>query len=509
MGDPIKHLIEPAFKETKTFYRAILDAMEDMVSMVDTDFRLIWANRAMYETCKRMDLQLEPLDRPILDVFPFLGDSILQEYAQVLTTREPVVSEEINQVGHQEVITRTTKIPVIEENRVIGVLAVMRDMTAQRRSEQELARMAKLRSLGIMAGGLAHDFNNLLMGIHGNLELARSAHHTFENRDQLIIEAIAACHRATGITRQLLTFASGGNPLTQPINLTRMLKEIVAFTLRGSRCVPVFNLPVDLRPVLADTDQLAQVISNLILNAMQAMPTGGTITINATNLDLDATQDELSPGPYVLWEITDEGFGIAPEHLNQVFDPFFTTKAKGSGLGLAVVHSVIARHHGHIRVLSQLGLGTTFRILLPTASEQLPTTESAIKSPQQSLRILFMEDEEVVAKVVILMLNGLGHQVEHTVNGRGTIDVYQQAKNSGIDFDVAILDLTTPGDMNGLQTLQHLRQMNPQIRAIVCSGYNTGTVLADYQAHGFVARLCKPFGLQDLIQALAQAIPAN
>ena len=248
--------------------------------------------------------------------------------------------------------------------------------------------------------------------------------------------------------------------------------------------------------------QFSQVINNLVINADQAMPEGGVIHISAQNMTIGEKGPlSLKPGRYIRISFKDEGVGISEKYLAKIFDPYFTTKYEGSGLGLATAYSIIKRHDGLITVESQLGIGTTFNIYL-TASGKAVFQKEKAKVIKGRGRILVMDDDELLRKMIARILEKLGYEWEFAKDGAQAIDIYRAAKESGKAFDAAILDLTVPGGMGGKETVLKLLEIDPEAKAIVSSGYSDDPVLADFGAYGFKGKIPKPFGPQSLSQVL-------
>ncbi|MCJ7600412.1 MAG: ATP-binding protein, partial [Desulfobulbaceae bacterium] len=252
------------------------------------------------------------------------------------------------------------------ESRIIGVILVFRDITDQLRMEEELLKVKKLESVGVLAGGIAHDFNNILAAILGNINLASLFIKPEDEKvHDLLKEAEKASLRARDLTQRLLTFAKGGDPVKKTASIAEIIKDTAGFVLRGSNVRCEYHISQDLWPVEVDASQMSQVIQNIILNAKQAMPAGGVIDVSCENFVKDKNQIlPLHAGEYVKISITDKGIGIADTLLEKIFDPYFTTKQTGSGLGLAIAHSIVMKHDGYILVKSRQGAGTTFTIYL-------------------------------------------------------------------------------------------------------------------------------------------------
>ncbi len=382
------------------------------------------------------------------------------------------------------------------------------DITERKRAEEELLKVQKLESLGVLAGGIAHDFNNILAALVGNISLAKIDVDRGDKRYGLLEHAEKACWRAQALTEQLLTFSHGGAPVKKRISISELIKEWGSFALRGSKVTCDFTITEDLWPLEVDEGQIIQVVHNLIINAVQAMPEGGVIKASVENLRLEKAHGvPLKPGRYLRISIQDHGIGIAEEHLPKIFDPYFTTKQKGSGLGLATAYSIIKRHHGHITVESRLGVGTTFRIYLP-ASEKAPpkTKEEEKRSLVGKGKILVMDDEEMIRETAKQMLSHIGYETETAREGGEAIELYKKAKESGEPFDAVILDLTVPGGMGGKEAIHRLLEMDPGLVAIVSSGYSNDPILSDFREYGFSAVATKPYGIEELRETLSEAM---
>lgn len=390
------------------------------------------------------------------------------------------------------------------DNSIKGVILVFRDVTEHLKKEEELFKSRKLESIGVLAGGIAHDFNNLLTSLFGNIEMAKMVLPKEHKAYQLLESSTRSVESATNLTKQLLTFSKGGDPIKETLSIGEVISESAQFSLRGSSTGLQLNIPQDLWHVEADKGQLSQVIGNLVINAQQAMPQGGEITIDADNMTTAA-------GRQVQICVRDEGEGIEAENLDKIFDPYFSTKSRGSGLGLASTHSIITKHNGTIAVESILNKGTTFTIRLP-ASEEIEKrgedkviTESITESVTGA-NILVLDDEEDVRNVIGMMLEQMGHQISYAENGAEAVVKYQQALQNDDPFDVVITDLTIPGGMGGQEAAQKILALNPQAKLIVSSGYATDPIMANYAEYGFVARAAKPYRLSELQQVVDQVL---
>jgi PAS domain S-box-containing protein len=393
---------------------------------------------------------------------------------------------------------------------VIGTVLVFRDVTQHERLEQELIRATRLESVGILAGGIAHDFNNILTVVLGNVALAQLDVDPDSDAGRSLQEADKATLRARDLTQQLLTFAKGGEPVRAAVQLETVVREITTFSLHGSKVRSEFIIPSDLWLADADKGQIGRVVQNLVINAVQAMPDGGTVTIALSNEHVDRLDGRSLPsGDYVQIAISDTGTGIKAEHLPRIFDPYFTTKALGSGLGLAAVYSIVSKHRGTIDVESQIGTGTTFRIWLPASIATAATmSESAVVLRNIALqgRVLFMDDEEPIRQMAMFLLRRLGFEAVCVPDGADALRKYQEAQTSGRPFALVIVDLTVPGGMGGREAVAQLRRLDPSVRAIVSSGYSSDPVLANYRDHGFSGVVAKPYEMNDLARVLREVL---
>ena len=348
--------------------------------------------------------------------------------------------------------------------------------------EEELAKVQKLESLGVLAGGLAHDFNNLLTGIMGYISLARMVEQPDAKVPELLQRAEQASLRAKDLTRQLLTFARGGEPIKKVESLSGIIRDMSEFVLRGSGTKCVISIPDDLWSAEVDAGQIGQVIGNLVTNASEAMAGGGTVTVSGRNLQITAGEiPPLSAGSYVMITVRDHGEGIPEELIPKLFDPFFSTKPKGTGLGLTSAYSIMRRHKGQILVESAVGRGTAFHLYLPASGQDIETGVARdVQAVSGRGRVLLMDDEETVRDVAGEILTSLGYSVTVTADGDAALQEYQKALDNGDSFAAVILDLTVPGAMGGKEAVRRLRNIDQGVRAIVSSGYSNDPVMADF-----------------------------
>ncbi len=491
-----------------------LRAMAEGVITTDTEGAIKFIN----EAAERITGWTEgaAVGRPVEDVCPLRNERsqtsvsvpVVEALSGTQVVELPTHTVLVNRQGVAVVVDGRCAPIHDPQGRPLGTVLVIRDITQRARLEAELLRASKLESVGVLAGGIAHDFNNLLTVMMGNLTLAMLDGQVMAAAGKWLQEAERGALRARELTGQLLTFAKGGEPVRQAVSLSEVVREAAAFALHGSSVRSEFSEASELWPANADQGQIGQVVQNLVLNAVQAMPEGGVVRIALQNeaLDGDAVR-AMSPGRYLRLTIADSGTGIRPEHLGRIFDPYFTTKQTGNGLGLATVYSIVRKHEGHVEVESELGRGTTFRIWLPAAAElkPAPEPEADLVAPKTG-RILFMDDEEAIREMTCALLARLGYSVTAVNDGAAVVKAYKAAKQVCRPYDVVMMDLTVPGGMGGREAMQELLKFDPQVRAIVSSGYSSDPVMADYQEFGFRARVAKPYRVQDLAKALRSVL---
>ncbi|MGQ9921771.1 MAG: GAF domain-containing protein, partial [Desulfobacca sp.] len=506
---------EEALAAEKDRLAVTLSSIGDAVLATDTAGKIQLMNHLAEELTGRT--QAEALGQ--------LAPQVLQLYTSQNRTSQPLIiprllaGETISEQSllllakdGRERLIAASGAPIIDLNRQVrGAVLVFRDITLQRSLEEELLKMAKLRSLGLLAGGIAHDFNNILTAILGNLSLGLLEAEDWQSNRNIkarLREAEKATLRARDLVQRLLTFAKGGAPVKKLASLQDIVEESAIFAVSGSPSRCQFLLPPDLWPVEVDEGQFSQVIQNLVINAVQAMPSGGNITLAAANVVLDENSGlPLPAGRYVKLTVSDKGIGIPPEHLSHIFDPYFSTKQQGSGLGLATVFAIVNNHEGHITVASELGKGTAFTVYLPASTQQArPQRPAEAKLHQGRGRILIMDDEPMVREVVTRMLQRLGYEVAVAADGQEAVQRYQEALAEGESFDGVILDLTVSGGMGGREAMQRLLQLDPRVIGLVSSGYADDAVMTHYREYGFKGVIKKPYRLEELGKVLYETL---
>ena len=397
--------------------------------------------------------------------------------------------------------------PIDRKKLSARIKAIFRTINAEKEREKLKARLVqshKMEAIGNLAGGIAHHFNNLLGVIIGNVSYALSD----INKDDELFEVLAdvqqGAMQAQKLTQQLLTFATGGAPVKKTADLNQLITETADFILRGEKTRCDYVLYDTLWNVEVDTGQLNQVMSNLVINANQAMPDGGIIKIKTENLEIKAENNlPLPVGKYIKILVEDQGIGISEKHLSKIFDPYFSTKQKGRGLGLATAYSIVKRHNGHINVCSEIDKGTVFNIYLPASLKSVEKTQDKkeIKYTGQG-KILIMDDQEAILKMICRMLNLMGYETEFALDGGKSIELFRKAYIAKEPFDLVILDLTVPGGMGGAKVILELLKIDPEVKAVVSSGYSNDPIMANYEDYGFCGMIPKPYTKAQLTEVL-------
>lgn len=491
-----------------------LDSINDGVVTLDRDGRVVLLN-PVAEIMTGWSRQ-EASGRPVQEVVRLEkpeGEPCEPLYACVVSHGKALERPQevvlVNRNGERRIISDSGA-PIRTRGEVDGVVLVMRDVTMRHQMEDELIKMQKLESLGVLAGGIAHDFNNVLTAIMGNISLAKLSTRPGDPILDRLNDAEKATFRAKSLTQHLLTFSKGGAPMKKVLPTAEFIGNTVKFALSGSRVRCELCLEPKLWSVEWDEVQIGQVLHNIVSNAEQSMPQGGVILVHAENLTLNesdppAPGTQLKPGNYIEIVIRDEGVGIPREILTKIFDPYFTTKEKGAGLGLSIAHSIVKRHEGAIAVESEVGHGTTFRIRLPAMGRRLEVrNKKPLALERGEGRVLLMDDEEIIRHVGGKMLYNLGYEVDTAASGEQAIELFKQAARKGRPYDVVILDLTVPGGMGGREAVAGILAVDAQARVVVSSGYSSDPVLADFTRYGFRDVIAKPYRIEELGRVLCR-----
>lgn len=499
---------ELELRKSQSILSKIFEANPDHLVVIDRNLRIIHSNwLGGYEY---VPAEIRHLNPYCYEAYNEGQDKPCEACAalEVFKTGKPVFTEMYNaRIGYLEI----RAVPIVDENGAVLMVAEhIRDITEKKKMEEEILKGQKLESLGVLAGGIAHDFNNLLTAIMGNISLAKMFAESGSKAFDRLTDAEKACERATGLTQQLLTFSRGGAPVKKTTSIVQIITDSAGFMLRGSNVKCELTLRKDLWAADVDEGQMGQVINNLIINADQAMPDGGVISVTAENITIAASDLlPLPAGRYILISIQDQGEGISPENMSKIFDPYFTTKERGSGLGLATVYSIIKSHQGHLDVESTEGVGTLFRLYLPAsehAVETVETTAPEVSTPAGSGRILVMDDEEIIREIAREILHHLGYEVDVCGDGKSALTMYQEALHAGTRYAAVIMDLTIQGGMGGKETMKALLAIDPAVKGIVSSGYNNDPILAHFREYGFSGMVSKPYTVRELQETLLELV---
>ncbi len=394
-------------------------------------------------------------------------------------------------------------------------LVIISDVSNQKKLKKEIEKSRQLESIAALSGGIAHDYNNLLTAILGNISLAMTDIEPGEDIYSLLAETQKAALLAKELTQKLITFSRGEKPVTETAAIAPLVKSAAEFSLSGSNIKCDFHFPENLWAARINQNQIGQAIYNLVINAREAMPDGGLIRIAARNIAIGEGASSLDPGDYVMITIKDQGVGIPADNLGKIFDPYFTTKEmgadKGTGLGLSICHSIIKKHGGDIAVESKVDRGVTMYVFLPSSKEPVAAPISAeTPRPERAVagkgKILVMDDEERILVLAERMLQRLGYEAAFSRDGDEAIAMYTSAMEAGRPFDVVVLDLTVRGGMGGKKAIQELIRLDPDVKAVVSSGYSNDPVMADYRKYGFKGVVAKPYSLQELSSKLNTVI---
>jgi PAS domain S-box-containing protein len=510
---------EEALRESETRYRLLAENATDVIWTVGMDLRLTYISPSV---TRLLGFTVEEaMKRTMQEAYtPESFEKAMQIFAEEMA-RESAGGGDPNRsrMIELELVHKDGNAVPVEGNfcflrdstgKPFGILSIVRDITERKRTEEEkvkleakLVHALKMEAIGTLAGGIAHDFNNILSAIIGNISLALLDQDEGFSRERLT-EAERACLRAQMLARQLLTFAKGGAPIKKLLSVEKLVTESVSFASSGSNVRCKFSFQDNLWAVEADPGQIGQVAQNLVINAIQAMPAGGTIEVRGENLVVEVHSNlPLDAGKYVKITMQDQGIGIPEEYLSKIFDPYFTTKQTGSGLGLATAYAIVKNHRGHIGVESRLGGGTIFQIYLPAAEqgivESLKDDRKVIKGQG---KILVMDDDAGVRDMLVIMLQNLGYEAHCTEDGEEAIKLYKEALDVHQPFAVVILDLTVPGGTGGKEAIKALLKIDPQVKAIVSSGYSEDPIMAEFSAYGFSGVITKPYGVSELSKLL-------
>lgn len=501
---------EEALREEKERLRITLQSIGDGVIATDTRGKILIINDAARKLTgwKQEEAEGKPLSEIFIIQHETTGkpldnpvDMVLETGAIYELSNHTVL---IAKDGTRRIIADSAAPIKDSAGNILGVVLVFRDMTEKIHLMEQAQRAQRLESIGVLAGGIAHDFNNILEGVFGYLGLA-AVNVKDEHVSGMLADALKSIQRAKGLTGQLLTFARGGEPVKKNQSLIPVVRDTVQFATSGSNVRAEFHFAEDLFNAEFDFNQISQVIENITLNALQAMPQGGTISVTCSNFHFNENDHPLLRGNFVRISIADRGIGIPKELQLKIFDPFFTTKSKGHGLGLATSYSIISRHQGTIEVESEPGKGTTFHLYLPASPARHEEKTPLPKAKRLAGgKILILDDETIMQDIMVKFLKHLGFDALVAAEGKEAIELFKHERDAGKPFDALIFDMTIKGGMSGKDTIKEIRKIDPAIPAFVMSGYSEDPALSNPEQFGFNGGLSKPFKIEELEELLSR-----
>ena len=498
----------------------MLESIGEGVIAVDLNMRVIFCNKTAALICG-CDSH-GAAGRPLAENFNLINAASREAAAnpieKTFQTSQNVGLEHnsviITPAGEEKYLSATSAPIFGDFDELNGAILVFRDISDRKKMEEELLKVSKLESLGVLAGGIAHDFNNLLTGITGNISYAKFIMAEDSPAQDALNTAEEIVFKAKDLTSQFRTFSGGGAPVKKTVYVSDTIKPAVDFVLRGSKVRASYEINDELWPAEIDEGQIKQLITNLVINAVQAMPGGGNLLIRASNELIDATNSlNIPAGKYLKISFKDEGDGIAPENIAKIFDPYFSTRQSGSGLGLTASYSIARKHGGIITAESLRRQGATFNVLLPVSLKN--ETARGAAEPQKFIKshhghkILVMDDESIVREVTANLLKHLGYRVHTVKNGSEALSTYKEAAGAGRPFDALILDLIVPGDLGGAEVVKKLKDAGAAPRAIAASGFSNEMVMSKFEKYGFCAMISKPYKIKELDELLQKIIKEN
>jgi len=510
---------EIALSEEKELLAVTLKSIGEGVISTDRDGRVVMINSEAEKLTgwERDEIIGKRVEEVYKIVKPKSQESVVNPVDIVLKKEKTVVEEHdlvlISKSGKEILISQTGSPIYSQEGEIIGVVIIFSDITQKQLFEQELLKIQKLETVGILASGIAHDFNNILTTVLGNISLVTiNLDESNEHILNRLQTAEKACFRARDLIKQLLTFAKGKELIKNTIRLNRIIEDSVHFAVKGSNIQYLFNIAQDLKPVEVDESQICQVLNNLIINAKQAMPDSGVIIVDAHNVFITENSGlPLKDGEYVKIQVKDTGKGIEQEELGRIFDLFYTTKEKGTGLGLPISFKIVQRHGGSLIVDSEVGKGSTFTVYLPVSERDLSGDSGTEEETKLKVEgsVIVMDDDFEIRSILRNMLESIGFYVICTRDGEETLKVLKELRSEKKKIAFVVLDLIVNRGMGGKEVIAKIREITPEIKAILSSGYSNDPILAEYRDHGFDTVIEKPYTIINLIKTIKSLAQNN
>lgn len=487
-------------------YKGVVENATCIIMKLSPEGNIMFINRFGEELLGYSRSEL--IGKPFVETFLVQRDNLQQARWSWLN----VESEYVSKTGNHLWLTWINKPVQGADRRLKEILCVGADMTDVHKHETHMQDIQRLESLGVVAGGIAHDFNNRLTAVIGNISLA-AAKLPASPEKQYLSEAERVALSAKELTSQLLTFAKGGQPIKKLTSIHSIVLDCVEMALHGRNVRCDLNLQGDAWIINADAVQLSQAFNNIIINACEAMPSGGVIKVGLHNVMVtDLLRDE--PAPMIEITIQDFGCGIPKDKLGKIFDPYFTTKPNSSGLGLSVAYSIINNHKGLLLVDSQLKVGTKFTVKLPALPNAVLPAKPAIDfsdstKAAKSFRILVLDDETFILQLLDAILSDAGYSVVLANTGAKALAQVEESISNAQPFDLLIMDLTLPGEAGGHVALQEIRKVFPAVRALVSSGYADDPILSEYEHYGFIGSIPKPYTREQMLKTVSHYLANN
>lgn len=505
-----KKKAEESLRESEERYRLLYENAGDAICTLNEKLEFTGLNRKAQELFGYEKEEL--IGKNILELNLIHEDDKekVERYLRLVAAEKRESKGEIRFVrrnGDIRIGDVTSTAYLDRKGNISVILSIIRDITEKKRMEEELLKTKKLESIGVLAGGIAHDFNNLLAAIMGNVSLAKMHLDSGQKAYHKLTDAENAILKARDLVRKLLLFAKTGEEYKREVDLRGIIEDTAHLVFSGSGIRYELDFAPDMPSVLADEDQIRQVINNIMLNAKEAMSGNGVLNVKGELVRLPPRNRlSLEEGDYLKISISDTGRGIEEENLSKVFDPYFSTKGmgptKGTGLGLALSYTIIKDHNGHIEIDSKVGVGTVVTLYLPTYKRIKRTLNEKEIRPSIRGKVLIMDDEEMVRSVTTEILSSFGFEVKCAKTGFEAVEIYRKAFVNGEPFDVVVLDLTVQGGIGGRETLAWLREIDPNVKAVITSGYTYDPVLISYREYGFAGSITKPFEVGSLLRLL-------